>query len=344
MRHYAVIGLLAATFPLLAANHQEKNRDLQYWLDASFTYWQAKEDGLNSGESGQVDGSGTTLFASSPNVFQQDFGYKPGFKVGMGLSFLDDWELFGEYTYYRGKNQVSKSAPAGSVGTGVWSLDSWYMQETFFSLQALTGTHLSTTWQIALDMGDFLLSRPLEEKRGFTYAPFGGLRTVWIRQQMNLALNVAAASFGGSGFLGSQPVSSKNQSHAWSLGPRIGVEGQYNLPKQLNFNGSIGTSLLFTHFDIKHQEEAAANFYQAPAGLHMSYNCVRPELDLSLGFGWRRDFCNKQHLDLAVSYDFIYFFGQNMMRSLMDEYVVGISSGGLDLYFQGVTFKAAYSF
>ncbi len=327
------IPVMAVTTPLFA-------NDLQYWVDGSFTYWFAKEDGLNVAESAQVDGAAITVFASSPKVFQQEFGYRPGFKAGLGISSSEDWKVSGEYTYYRGTHHVSRNAPAGSSGTGVWSLDSWYLQETFFSHQSLTGTTLASRWKLGMDMGDLLLSRPLSTKEGFVFAPFGGLRTVWIRQQMKLELMVAGQSFGGSSFLSPQPVASRTQSHSWGIGPRIGVEGRYHLPMGFNFDAAIGTSLLFTRFTgVKHSEEAAVVYYEAPAPLHMSYNCVRPELDLDLGLGWQRE-----HLDLVLSYDFTYFWGQNMMRSLMDEYVAGTSSGSLDLYFQGVTLKAAYGF
>ena len=71
-------------------------------------------------------------------------------------------------------------------------------------------------------MGDFLLSYPINKEAGFVIAFFGGLRTIWIRQQMNLKLNVAVTSFGGSSFLGPQPVASKNRSHAWGIGPLLG--------------------------------------------------------------------------------------------------------------------------
>lgn len=342
-----LIPVLAVTMRLFAKESSVPSNanGLRYWVDASFTYWFSKEDGLNVAESAQVDSSATTVFASSPKVFQQEFGYHPGFKVGLGLSSSEDWKVYGEYTYYRGTNRVSRSAPAGSTGTGVWSVDSWYLQETFFSHQSLTGTSLSSRWKLAMDMGDLLLSYPISKKAGFTLAPFGGLRTVWIRQQMNLELIVEGASFGGSSFLGPQPVASHNQSHAWGIGPRIGVDERYNLPMGFNFDGTIGATLFFTWFTgVKHSEEAAVVYYEVPAPIHMSYNCVRPQLDLSLGFGWERDIGKKEHLDLLVSYDFTYFWGQNMMRSLMDEYVAGTSSGSLDLYFQGVTLKAAYSF
>ena len=350
MKHtYTTVALLSTALRLFAndevSNMPPNSNHLRYRLEASFTYWFAKEDGLNIAESAQVDGSATTVFATSPKVFQQEFGYHPGFKVGAGLSFLEDWEIYGEYTYYRGENRVSRRAPTGSQGTGVWSLDSWYLQETFYSHQSLTGTALSSKWKLAMDMGDLLLSCPLSQKRGFVYTPFGGLRTVWIRQQMNLDLTVAASSFGGSSFLGSQPIASHNQSHAWGIGPRVGVDGRYNLPMGFGLDGMIGATLFFTKFThVRHSEGAAATYYETPVPVQMSYNCVRPELDLGLGLSWEREIKNKQRFNLGVSYDFAYFWGQNMMRSLTDEYVTGVSSGSLDLYFFGVTLKAGYSF
>jgi hypothetical protein len=188
MRYIYIPVIAVATTLHLFADDQPKisSNSLRYWVDASFTYWFAKEDGLNVAESAQVNDAATTVFASSPKVFQQEFGYHPGFKVGLGISFAEDWKVYGEYTYYRGTNHVSRNAPAGSSGTGVWNLDNWYLQETFFSHQSLTGTKLSSRWKLAMDMGDLLLSSPLSKKGGFTFAPFGGLRTIWIRQKMNL--------------------------------------------------------------------------------------------------------------------------------------------------------------
>ncbi len=350
MKQIPIAVAMMSTTLCLFANSEGSNSstscsNIQYWVDGSFTYWYSKEDGLNVAESAQVDDSGTTIFASSPKVFQQNFGYRPGFKVGIGLSFAEDWKVHGEYTYYRAKNHTSQGAPAGSAGVGVWSTDNWYLQETFFSNQSLTGTSLSSTWKISMDMVDFLLSPMLKKEPGFSYAGFIGLRTVWIRQKMNLKLNVAAASFGGSSFLGPQPVASENQSHAWGIGPRLGMDGRYNLPLGLSIDGSFGATLFFSRFtNVRHSEGAAATYYAAPASLQMDYNSVRPELDLGFGLGWQMDIGTCQHIEVLASYDFSYFWGQNMMRSLVDQYAAGVSSGNLDLYFQGLTLKLSYGF
>ncbi len=240
---------------------------------------------------------------------------------------------------------MSRNAPLGSIAEGVWNVDSWYLQKTFYSNQSLTGTTLSSTWKILLNMGDLLLSRPLSNDAGFVYVPLAGLKALWIQQHMNLKLTQAGASFGGNSFLLPQPLASNNKSYSWGIGPRLGVDGRYNLPKGFNLNGLIGATLLFNKFtEIKHIEGTASTFYEQPSPIKISYNSVRPEFDLNLGFGWGMDISSKQRVDLVLSYDFLYFWGQNMMRYVTDEFFAGISSGSLDLYFQGITFKASYGF
>ena len=337
--------MVISAVSLFANNPPSPANKLNYWVDASFTYWYAKEDGLNAAERAQVDSSATTVFPSNYTIFQQSFGFHPGFKVGFGLSSGSDWMLRGEYTYYQGKNHVSRNAPAGSIGVGVWNVDSWYNQKTFYSDQSLTGTTLATTWRLLLNMGDLIISRPHSTIAGFVFAPLAGLRAIGIQQHMNLKLTQSGASFGGDSFLSSQPLASKNTSHAWGVGPRLGVDGRFNLPQGFNFDGLIAATLFFNKFTkVKHSEGAASIYSEAPPSIKMSYDSVRPEVDLNLGFGWGIDIGNKQRLDILLSYDFSYFWGQNMMRYLVDECFAGTSAGSLDLYFQGVTFKASYGF
>ncbi len=74
------------------------------------------------------------------------------------------------------------------------------------------------------------------------------------------------------------------------------------------------------------------------------YNTVRPVLDANLGIGWGMDFHGKYRLNLIASYDFSYFWGQNMMRNMMDEFSYGSASGDNDLYFQGLAITAGFHF
>ena len=78
MKKFCCLMMLVSSLSAMdqsRANVSSTSNNLRYWVHASFIYWYAKEDGLNAAESAQVDGSGTTVFASSPAIFQQEFGF-----------------------------------------------------------------------------------------------------------------------------------------------------------------------------------------------------------------------------------------------------------------------------
>ena len=75
-----------------------------------------------------------------------------------------------------------------------------------------------------------------------------------------------------------------------------------------------------------------------------TYNFVRPVAEMALRFGQGKTFCQKYDIDLAATYDFSCFWGQNMMRSMLDEVTDGVASGNNDLQFRGLTVTAAFKF
>lgn len=68
---------------------------INVFLDASFTYWFAGEDGLKLASTGVLN-SGTSYFAQNTNSLFQSFNYKPGFKVGLGIVGCSNWVLDAE--------------------------------------------------------------------------------------------------------------------------------------------------------------------------------------------------------------------------------------------------------
>ncbi len=320
-----------------------------YSTSASFTYWYAKEDGLNLAESALLLPSGITVAPPSGSVLKQSFAYQPGFKVGIGMGYLDLWDLIAEYTYFRGSTTTNETAPANTTdltATGVWNMDDWFLQVTPISYQSLTGRQLSSTWKLSMDLGDLTIGFPYKKKRGLVFSPFGGLRSVWIRQRMNLALTQTADSIGDSALLPPQPLKSYNSSNGWGVGPRLGVKGKYGLPLGLRLDSLLGASLLYTQYThVRHFEKKASEAFDFGLEAHMNnYDCVRPILDLNLGIGWGMNIYKKYNIDLAASYDFSYFWSQNMMRMMLDEFFGGSASGSLDLYFQGLTITTSFKF
>lgn len=327
------------------------NGSVHFFVDASFIYWYAKEDGLEIANSAVVGDNGVSYLSINGEMFTQPAEYQPGFKVGLGFVGAHEWVLAGEYTWYRTTTTSTKSAPENNTafaGMGVWSLNDWFLQTTLGPNQALSAITISSKWHLSMDSADLLLSRPFYSGKRMILTPFGGLRALWIRQQMNVDATLAAASEGGFVNLTKQPVTSTTSSHNWGVGPKIGMEGSLLFGMGFRLEGSFAANLLYTQFtSVNHYEEKQSlRVFDSPIKLHLNdYSCVRPIAEVGLGAGWGVYFFDRKgHFDFFASYDFSYFWGQNEMRSMLDQSSTGTGSQAGDLYFQGLTLTARFDF
>ena len=120
------------------------------FIDASFIYWYAGEDGLKLASTGVLSG-GTVYYAQNTTSLEQSFNYKPGFKVGLGATIGHEWTVHAEYTWYRGQNSTQSGTLSGTsltagtaavaAGTNVWLVDDWFLQGS--GGQALSGSSIS---------------------------------------------------------------------------------------------------------------------------------------------------------------------------------------------------------
>ncbi len=328
--------------------------NIKTFLDGSFTYWCAREDGLTIASKGVLN-TGVLFFNPNTTIFHQSFHYKPGFKLGVGIVGYHEWELHAEYTWFRGKSSrssnlvpriVPTAATAAAVnGTEVWVVEDWFLQKSP-SAQALSGLNVSSSCHIYLDLIDFTVGRPFYEGRSFILSPFAGLRVAWIRQAMKVELIESSTLFLAS--TPPQPIKSHNHSKSWAVGPRVGLDAQILLPEGFRIEGDFAASLLYTKYSaIKHSEDRASTaFNSAPLTAALkNYSRLRPEAELGLGVGWGTYFqCNRFHLDFLFNYDFIIFWSQNMMRKLLDDISAGTGASPSDLYFHGLTITGRFDF
>ena len=339
-----------------AAIYVNEMANITTFVDASFTYWYAGEEGLKLATSGVLS-SGTDYFAQKTNTLFQSFDYTSGFKAGVGIVGHHEWMLHAEYTWFRGRNTTSSGAPlsateltagiataTASSGTAVWVVDDWFLQGT--PSQALAGPTVSSTWRLSMDLIDAVASRPFYQARKFIAAPFGGLRAAFIRQSMTVNLTESTGLF--SGAVPSGPIQSRNHSNSWAIGPRVGCEGKWLMPVGFRLEGDLALSLLYTSYtSVKHSEDVASStFNPGPyTASYSDYGCLRPELDLGLGFGWGTYLHNQRyHIDFSADYDFMYFWSQNMMRNLLDDTLTGTSPSSSDLYLHGLTLTGRFNF
>lgn len=289
--------------------------------------------------------------ATGNQVLYQDQSFKPGFQVGLGWSGgQDGWTLFGEYTWVRGTTHTSANAPNPGVAQvnginvgqfGVWIPTAWF--PGVYANNATTS--LSSSWEYGLDIADLQLSRPSYIGTHFVLEPLFGLRGLWIRQ----SLNITAAGLNADAIVAPPTRSAQYKSHSWAVGPLAGFNGKWHFCYGFRFIGDASASLLYTRYTEVTQDVASPDVALLPVRLRLDdYDALRPNLNLSLGFGWGSYlFCRKFHWDLAATYDFSVFWQQNMMRYLADltaDATAHPDGAPSNLYLQGLTIKTEFQF
>ncbi len=323
-----------------AAYNQPANYNLgpcpwDFWLDASFTYWDAQQEGLDLAVS-STDLANTILSPANGQFLFQDTQFKPGFKVGLGMDLDHDaWSSFVEYTWFRSQTNTHKTAPADARGgTAVWDTSNWFTS-------SVAATSLSSKWRLNMDLLDVGLARPFYQGTHLILSSFGGLRGQWIRQKLNLSGTFVSAT--------TTPLinaTSNNKSHSWAVGPSAGCLGKWHLGWGLRFEGDVSGSLLFTQYTKVRHNETAASSTGSPIGAHFTnYNCLRAVNEMNLGLGWGSYLdCRNYHLDFLATYDFKVFWNQNILRQLVDSMESGTGHAPSNLYLQGLTLKAQFDF
>ncbi len=236
----------------------------------------------------------------------------------------------------------------------MWQVADWFQQTIVFSqlnspqLESLSGTELSSTWNLKMNIFDLSGGRPFYQGSHLCISPFLGLRSAWISQQLNLGLTQAPASIGGASYLGPQPIHSHNHSSNFGIGPRALIKAHYLLPQGWRIEGSCSGSLLATWFSqLKHSEDAQSIAVpQGPYRIDDSHKfALLPNVEMGLGIGFGAYMAkNKYHIDCLAKYDFALFFEQNKMRQMLGNFWSGIGAIAGDLSLNGLTLNASLHF
>ncbi len=342
---------------------QKTRVPLTAFVDASLLYWYGAEEGLGIATNSILN-LGTAYLPTTIHSLRMGFDYKPGFKVRLGVVAEQEWSVYAEYTWLRGRNTVQQTPPAivttsgvpattAATGTPVWSIDDWFLQGTAGG-QTLSASSISAVWRYGIDVLDVMASRPYYLGDRLAISPYAGLRAIWIRQMMKVSLTEAPGLFGTSTGIVStavpgQPIVSQNISQCWGIGPRVGFDGACLLVRGFRILGNLAASLVYTSYTkLDHREDSASPSFNS-GGLSVSPghtdSFLRPIAELGLGFGWGSYFQNQTyHLDVAATYDFTLLWDQNEMRKLLDYVLTAANPAATDLYFQGLTISSRFDF
>ncbi len=299
------------------------------WIDASFTYWQAMEDNLEVGIN--VAGDPVAIAANgiaNGSVIQMDYEYKPGFKVGLGItSDYDHWDFYAEYIWFRSNVSNSKTAPVPGVIVPIAGSPFVHDSGQYSSV--------SSSWRAYLDTVDGRMGRWYYVGKQLNFHPYFGIRATWIRQTWDSVFH----------HLGSTDTMSTNQRlNSWGVGPEIGLNTHWNFCHGFRLFGDAEADILFTQYTThKVSDENSLNLRVLEV-TESDNNTLRAHLNLELGIGWGTYlYCNKYYLDLSAGYGFHIFFDQNMFREFQLHGGASSTYGG-NLYLHGLTITAMFEF
>ncbi len=283
-----------------------------FFLTASFVYAQAKTDFDTYVAIGEDFLLPTDVTSSFEVTFTENFptfsfDYEPAFKVGLGFAFgCDNWFFYGEYFRYHADVGSGKFTfvplERSDVAAGVVFLQSG--EELVDS--TLTGMNFTSKWRLELDMADFSLNRSCYVGRCLTVNTQIGLRACWIDQTYQL--NAQGTEVVDPNLV-DVTVNETAKYCSWGVGPRVGVDTNWNLCGQFRVEGDASLSVLYTDYDVDTTNvfirARASNSENITTKIKDNDRCtISPHTSVALGIGWGDYFCcNDWYLDIAAKYE-----------------------------------------
>lgn len=330
------------------------------FLTGSFLWLEAKQENMSLGTtiSRQYENAEANLplqIQRAVNMF--DFEYKPGFKIGLGIHFdCDNWDLYGEYTYFRSKvNSTIAQVPLNATVEGSLYqsriLPNWYSYDTGENF-----TEASGTWDLNVDIGDIELARQYYVGRCLTFRTFAGVRGLWIRQEVEAIYGFFNDSTptGPADPASTNLYTKKAILKSWGVGPRFGVDTNWDLCGGFRIFANPAASILYTKYTNTRQngvfEPTLDNVSEGSFKDTTKYTgnpCfLRPLAEMTIGLGWGDYFwCNRWYVDLEIGYTVNVFWNQNIFLETnmhdtlspdFQEYSLPTFVKGGDLYLHGL--------
>jgi len=282
-------------------------------------------------ELGMIDNGGNTGWHEK--LINQDFDFKPGFKIGMGGNYdHDGWDSRFQYTWFHNTQSNSESVSStASPAEFIYALRGPQSSGSF--------TSVSQNWKLNMDIAEFDLGRSYYVGTKLTFRPNFGVRAAWIGQKLNTKYTSTVANA-----LDVYTISGKSSS--WGVGAKAGLNTNWMICSDFRLFGNAEADLLFTKYTSLSMNSAHTAVGLLPASIKQSkVYAVKPHIDLELGLGWGTYLdCNNYYWDFALSYEFQVFFDQNMFRNFTSSSPTYSNMPNGNLYLNGLTFTTKLDF
>jgi hypothetical protein len=265
------------------------------WLHAEVLYWGAYQDGLSISDSFEDEGitpngAETAFRSNSKNLC---FDWKPGFRVGIGSGF---------------------------IGRGGWGgIVSW--THLFSSARRTNDTTLRGHWKLHFDSIDAIAGLEILMNPCMNLNLVGGISSVRIAQHFRTKFTENEES-------SSEVVITKakdhNQSKFYGIGPKLGVEAEWQVKCGISLYGSLGGSILFGHMHVARDRCTSSPSLEELRHRSKSLNFCQTVADAAIGIRWNRIWHCGFNASLELGLEHHQFFNQNRVGECGDLYLDGL--------------------
>jgi hypothetical protein len=297
-----------------------------WYLDAEVLFWKATEDGLSPAivnveladtNTIEIPNDGVSMFTNAKFV-EPSAKWDAGFRFGIGYNAQhDDWDVYAVWTHFRNHTTSDVEANADAFPQEVV-----YANWSAFNTQTNAMVPVAeerSNWSLRLNMIDLELGRKFFAGKWLTLRPFIGLRGALIHQTFNIdyypgnGLNAASNPYTGFGTI--EEVRMKNNFSG--VGPRSGINTQWNLGCGWSIYGDAAISLVYGTFDIDQAEYNGPSQESEDTVLNIAHNyhATRAITDLALGLRYEQCcFDANNYVTVSLGWEHHMFFNQNQMN------------------------------
>jgi len=304
-------------------------------VTGEFIYWTAREGHLGFAYKETYDTfDGQVSTTSEGSIYEPDWRFRPGFKVGVGLlRNHDGWDVKANYTWLNVDN-TKKTARRSKENEKISPIGTF----TFAGADPLRVTSSAGKWKLEFNVVDLELGRNFFISRYLILRPHFGLKGTWQKQTFDISTESTTTD-------GDPYDTFKNDNHLdyWGVGIRAGLDTAWHVNRCTSIVGEIATTALWERFtmDSKAVRSASSGAEPAITTLHVGNNfqTIRPVLELYLGLRWETWFCcDAYHFSIEGGWEEQWWDDQNQFFKSVTETREG------DLVMQGFVAKIRLDF
>lgn len=302
-------------------------RDL--YLTFDFLYWTARLDTLSYCTTGYGSLIHLQPAKRGRNYFV-DWGWDPGFKVGLGWNFDHGrWDMHLTYSWFYTNVGDSKSSsnlyPSFEILTPFMKID-------------FAHSH----WDLHYQVGDLDLGHEYSVNKYLYLRPFIGIKGTFQKQAYNVFFeNIPMTILNQNRHLVFQ---SRNKHFYWGIGMRAGLNTSWHFTKPLSLYGDFALAGLWSHYNISRKDvfnsiDQTSVLDFTNVNDHATLHLVKPVFEYAMGLRLETYFFQRAfHLRLQAGWESHIWLNQTLYIDIQDKF------DRFDLNLQGLTARLRIDF